>query len=255
MPRKSATLRLSQTKEVLQAYNTAGLQAMPQARFMRDMISRMERNRYPTKRQRDWLDSIIEEGVPAPKGDLEYIAKIDEALATKGIDFAQVLMDFRGKLVRGYDLSEKQKSWCDNLIEQAKELRDGTFWKPDEDTANRIKIAVQCRVCYAGSYWGSRPGMAKAMTRATDWVNGHSPKIDEWTVEKLFKAVAGRLREMENPRFSPGAMGYVSVYTHGKGSVKYPCVVLNGPTPTRDGIAYDVLADGKIVTSTSIKKR
>ena len=88
MPRKSKTLRLQQAKDTLSGYVSAGLRTASQARFLADMISRMERDRYPTKRQRDWLDRIIEEGVPEPKGDLEYIAKIDEALSTDGIDFA-----------------------------------------------------------------------------------------------------------------------------------------------------------------------
>ena len=260
MARKSQALRITQAKETLAAYTAAGLQTMSQARFMTDMIRRMERGRYPTKRQRDWLDSIIEEGVPAPKGDVEYIAKIETAIATEGIDFASVLQDFRGKLARGWDLSEKQKSWCDSLIEKAEEIRNGTHWQPDEETTERIKTAVSVAVCYNQNYWYTHAGGEKAMIKAKQWLSGELKFIDEWTVNKLFKTVAGRLREMENPKFEIGSMGYVAwnARRDNTGKVvrsKQPGIIVNGPVPTRNGVAYDILVNGEVITSTNISKR
>ena len=110
--RKSKQLRLSQAEDLLQKYEAAGIATAGPGRFLSDMTRKMRSGKYPTTRQRAWLDKLIDEGVPEPKGDLEYIAKIDEALTTEGIDFAQVLTDFRGKLARGWELSEKQKNWC-----------------------------------------------------------------------------------------------------------------------------------------------
>ncbi len=258
MARKSKILRLDQAKETLAAYTSAGLEGSSQARFMRDMIGRMERNRYPTKRQRDWLDSIIEEGVPAPKGDPEYIAQIDAALATEGIDFAHVLTDFRGKLVRGWDLSQKQKIWCDSIIKKAEEIRSDDYWRPDAAMTEKIKLAVSCEICYTNHYWSTHSGGYSAITKAKAWLSGNTRIIDEWTVNKLFKTVAGKLREMENPKFVHGSLGYISVWDPSIGTgqhVKTPGIILAGPVPTTRGISYDILANGKVITSTEITKR
>jgi hypothetical protein len=256
MARKSQALRLTQAKDTLAAYQAAGLACASQARFMTDMIGRLERGKYPTKRQRDWLDSIIEEGVPVPKGDPVYIAKIDEALKTEGIDFANILTDFRGKLVRGWDLSEKQKTWCDNLLVKAAELRNDSYWRPDAELTERIKLAVSLRSCYTESFWSTHPGGARAMAKADAWLKGDRATIDEYTVNKLFKSVTGRLRDMETPRFKMGAMGYITVIdqaTHNQSRV--PGIIVGGPIVARQGITYDILVGGKIITTTNISKR
>jgi len=255
MARKSQALRLAQARETLAGYTAAGLETMSQARFAADMIRRMERGKYPTKRQRDWLDTIIAEGVPAPKGDAEYIAKIDAAIATEGIDFSHVLIDFRGKLVRGWDLSAKQKTWCDSLIVKAEEIRNGTFWRPDEATTDRIKLAVSLSVCYNDHYWSTHAGGCKAMNKAKQWLAGNLVCIDEWTVNKLFKTVAGRLREMENPKFEIGDMGYIHLEWPHLRQEKSPGIIVAGPVPTRDGIAYDILVNGNVIQTSKISKR
>ena len=256
MARKAQSLRLAQAKQTLDAYSSAGLATVSQARFMSDMIRRMERNKYPTKRQREWLDSIIEEGVPTPKGDQEYIAKIDKAISTDGIDFAQILVDFRGKLQRGWDLSAKQKSWCDSLLEKAEAIREGTFWKPDAELTERIKLAVSCKICYNATYWHTHSGGARAMGKAEAWLAGDMITIDEWTVNKLFKSVTGRLREMENVKFGVGSLAYCPIYDKETGqSKKLPGVVVSAPKPTPHGVSFDVLVNGNVVSSTRLSKR
>lgn len=254
--RKSKQLRLSQAEDLLQKYNTAGISTSGAGRFLSDMTRKMRNGKYPTTRQRAWLDKLIEEGVPEPKGDLEYIAKIDEALATEGIDFAQVLTDFRGKLARGWDLSEKQKNWCDGLIEKAEDIRSGNYWRPDDAMKRRITLAVSVKPCYNATFWSTHAGGASAMAKAEAWLAGNLLVIDEWTVNKLFKTVAGKLREMENPRFEPGNMGYVSVFDREKKQhVRKPGIIVAGPIPVSQGLAYDILIDGEITTSINISKR
>tara|TARA_E500000331_G_C17185254_1_gene682354 strand:+ start:189 stop:962 length:774 start_codon:yes stop_codon:yes gene_type:complete len=256
MARKPQALRLTQAKETLTAYKAAGLETMSQARFLSDMIYRMGRNKYPTKRQRDWLDTIIEEGVPTPKGDQDYIAKIDEAIATQGIDFGNVLIDFRGKLVRGWDLSKKQKTWCDSLIKKAQSIRDNTFWRPDTDLTKRIKAAVDCSICYTDVYWNTHPGGARALAKAKFWLSDTSTMIDEYTVGKLLRSVAGRLREMENPKFKSGSLGYVDKSNKETGLWEAKSgLIISGPTPTRAGVVYDILVDGEIFSAGNIRKR
>ncbi len=256
MARKSQALRLTQARETLAAYTSAGLETMTQARFLNDMVFRMSRGKYPTKRQRDWLDTIIEEGVPAPKGDQDYIAKIDEAIATEGINFGNVLIDFRGKLARGWDLSAKQKSWCDSLIEKAKSIREGTFWRPDADLTRLIETAVDCSICYNDHYWSTHPGGARAVAKAKIWLSDTSTMIDEYTVKKLLKSVSGRLREMEKPKFKSGSLGYVDKINRETSTWEAKAgLIVSGPTPTRSGIVYDILVDGEIFTAANIRKR
>ena len=246
MPRKSRALRLSQTINVIAEFEAAGLSNDRLCNFARDMLRLLERGKPLSTKRRAFLDSVIEQGVPEPKGDKEYIAKIDEAIATEGIDFANVLQDFRGKLVRGWNLSEKQKAWCDKLLTKAETIRNGTYWKPDEATTERIKRAVTLSVCYSGTYWDTHPGGFRAMEKAKKWVNGLTPMIDEYTVEKLFKTVAGKLREMENRRFLVGNIAYYS---------NKPAMVLEGPKPTNRGLVYDVLVDGNILQTSQLAKR
>ena len=253
MARKSQALRLQQAEVTLDLYIAGGLRSSAQARFMNGMIDSIKRGKYPSKRQREWLDSIIEEGIPTPKGDPEYIAKIDEALATEAIDFSQVLTEFRGKLVRGWDLSEKQKAWCDSLIEKAKEIRENTFWKPSEELTERIKLAVSCKICYNATFWETHGGGASALQKAERWLSNEAVMIDEWTIEKLFKSVRGKLREMENPKFEIGSLAYIPLSW--RSPSKEPGVVISAPSPTRAGISYDVLVNGEILACTSLSKR
>ena len=240
MPRKSQAIRLAQSIQTLEAFKAAGYMSHEsKLTFIQDMIRRLKRGKTLSKRQRDWLDNIIEEGVPEPKGDVEYIAKIDEALNTEGVlqEDREVLISFRGKTIRGWDLSEKQLAWCNKIIKKAEHLRVGDYWKPDQPTTERIRLAVSCEICYSSAYWGTHPGGARALSRAKAWINGNTASIDEWTVTKLFKAVSGRLRDLENPKFSAGDLIYVA---------RNPGVVVSGPVPLPVGVCYDILVDGRI---------
>jgi len=260
MPRKSAALRLEQTQSLLAGYEAAGLGDDYNCRFIRDMAYRLGRNKYPTKRQRDWIDSLIAEGVPAPKGDQDYIAAIDEALATEGIDFAGILTDFRGKLVRGWDLSEKQKSWCDSLLEKAKSLRDGTFWRPDEETTERLKLAVEVSGCYNSMYWSTHGGMAKALSNVRTWLAGEVKMVDEWSVNMALKAVKGKLKLIESPRFNVGDKCYISRRVWDEETQRWDTasefgIIIDGPKVGNRDIVYDVLVGAEVISTSGARKR
>ncbi len=246
MPRKSRELRLAQTVDLISKYEEAGLGTDRVCNFARQMKSMLERKKALSPRRRAFLDKVIADGVPEPKGDLEYIAKIDEAIETPGIEKSDVLLEFRGKLMRGWELSEKQKAWCDALIFKAQTIREGTYWRPSDEMTERIKLAVSCYVCYSGTYWETHPGGWRAMSRARAWVAGDVTIIDERTVEKLFKSVAGKLREMENPKFTAGDIAYYK---------NRPAIILEGPIPTTHGVGYDILVDGEIKRSVNLNKR
>ena len=70
MPRKSRELRLSQTKSLIEAYADAGIgHADRSFRFMNDMSARLERGKGLSKGQRNYLDNLIDQGVPKPKNE------------------------------------------------------------------------------------------------------------------------------------------------------------------------------------------
>ena len=144
MARKSRELRLSQSRELFAAYTEAGLADDFRYSFIRDMISRLERNRGTSTKQRNWIDSLIEEGVPAPKGDPVLLARIEAAQAVVGMKEydINILGEFAGKIRRGWDLSEKQAAWMEKLIAEADRLAVDGPYTPDALTLE--KFVRQC---------------------------------------------------------------------------------------------------------------
>ena len=117
----------------------------------------------------------------------------------------------------------------------------------------RIRLAVSCKVCYNATFWETHSGGARAIQKAERWLSDEALMIDEWTVEKLFKSVRGKLREMENPKFEIGSLAYMPMSW--RWSSKEAAVVISAPSPTRAGISYDVLVNGEILACTSLSKR
>ena len=89
MPRKPRIQRLQEAQALLSEYTQAGLADDYHARFIRDMVTRLTGARNLTSKQKSWLDSLIEQGVPAPKGDPALIQRIERALQTPGTNHIQ----------------------------------------------------------------------------------------------------------------------------------------------------------------------
>ena len=118
MPRKSRELRLSQTKSLIEAYSNAGIgHADRSFRFMNDMAARLERGKGMSAGQRNYLDSLIEQGVPKQKNE----ERVKEILAAAEVDGMQevssTLRDFAYKVGKGWALSEKQEAFLQKLIQ------------------------------------------------------------------------------------------------------------------------------------------
>ena len=217
MARKSRELRLSQSRELFAAYTEAGLADDFRYSFIRDMISRLERNRGTSTKQRNWIDSLIEEGVPAPKGDPVLLARIEAAQAVVGMREydVDILGEFAGKIRRGWDLSEKQVKWMEGILAEADRLAVEGPYTPDEETVEKLKLCVALAPGYNGVYWDTHGGTRKAMLAVKEYLENGSV-IDEWAVNKLLKSMAGKLRELlETPYVTP----------------EKPCYVIEGPNP------------------------
>jgi len=226
MPRKSAALRLSQAKDLYQVYTEASLADTRAGRFIRDMISRFERNRGLSKGQRNWLDSLIEEGLPQPKGDQVLLAKIDEAIATPGMESKkEVLRDFRRKVFNDWSLSPKQAKWLSSMIADATELRVNGPWAPSDEQLAEMRDIAKLSRGYSSVYWSTHGGTYRAVEKIRLYLGildlekdslGQNPEshrkaelarvgLDEWAINKAKKAMAGKLRELrENPYAKAG---------------------------------------------------
>ena len=211
MARKSRELRLSQATALAEAYEGANMSDDYRARFARDMALRLGRGKGVSKRQREWLDSLIDEGVPAPKGDPALLARIEAAQAVVGMREydINILQEFQGKIVRGWDLSEKQTKWMEGILAEADRLAIEGPYAPDEETVEKLKFCVALAPGYNGVYWDTHGGTRKAMLAVKDYLENGSV-IDEWAVNKLLKSMAGKLRELlETPYVTPEKPCYV----------------------------------------------
>jgi len=212
MPRKSAALRLSQAQKLYEDYTEASIQDDRSGRFVRDMILRLERGKGLSQGQRRWLDSLIDEGVPQPKGDQVLLAKIDEAIQTPGMEPKhQVLSDFRRKVFNGWNLSVKQAAWLSKMLADADDLRVNGPWRPSEENISIMRDLIALSRGYSTVYWQTHGGTYRAVEKIRDYIavidsemtdetarNQALAKIglDEWSINKAKKSMRGRLAEL-----------------------------------------------------------
>ena len=273
MARKSKELRLSQSKELLASFDAAGLQSDYRYRFIRDMISRLGRDRGLSQKQRKWLDSLIEEGVPAPKGDPILIAEIMGAASLDGMQHRrQVLNDFAGRINRGHDLSPNQAKFLDLMLQEAKEIQANGKFQPGD-----IKALGNAYSLLSGKsewYWAHRRGTGKAYSKVGAWLEWNTlrevikeikdlgkesshvlydePHIDEWCCNKVMTAAKTGLSELNNPSHPVGSLRYVSL-----GGKNIHGVIMSLPRVDGNKLYQDVLVSGelKAYLTEEIRKR
>lgn len=254
MNKKSTELRITQTKQLIAAYESAGLGDDRNCRFARDMLHRLGAGKALTVRQRGWLDSIIEQGVPTPKGDPEFLKRLQDAAAVPGVpeSEARVLADFASRIRRGWTLSQKQAAWVEKLLARAEHVRVHGPWAPDELTIERLKRCVQLSRGYTAFYWQTHDGAFRALDKVYKFLSGELSSIDEWSTNKLLKAMARPLREFENPRFKVGEMCWYRT----PGLDYESALVTAAPLISIYGhVVYPVLVDGNLIETANLTKR
>ena len=255
MPRKSAALRLSQSQKLLAEYTEAGLAGSYQGRFITDMVRRFERSKGLSKKQRDWLDSLIEEGVPAPKGDPSTIAKLDAAVAAWANDVdreweAGVINDFKHRLNGGYKLSEKQTALMEKLLKKADDDISGVnLFHPTEEQVADLHTLVKLYGGYAPQWRAERPAVAKAVRRVSAFLCGEGT-IEIYHYDKLYKSMGAKLRRFKTPRFAEGTLGWIAIYNvEERTNTKHPATALTDVYVTDRGeIVNDWFCNGEVTT-------
>ena len=253
MTRKSRELRLSQTRKLIEAYNSAGLGGDRNCRFAEDMLHRLEHSRGLSPKRRSWLDSIIETGVPAPKGDPELLNRVEAAAAVNGMkDFdVKVLQEFAGKIRRGWELSQKQRTWLADLMSKAENLDINGPWLPDDITIEKLKQCVKLEKSYSTVYWQTHVGTYKALENVKNFLAG-LVHADKWCVNKLLKSMARPLRQLETPKFKPGEIRWL----HVPGAGYLSALIAEGPfiSDETGSIVYSALVGGELIETAHLVK-
>ena len=244
MLRKSREVRLQQAQALSEAYDTCGITA-GSARFINDMIFRLERKKALTPKQRSWLDKLIEEGVPAPKNP-ELYTRIMTASKVEGLSKSirdKLINPFANIAFNGWNLSDAQQKWLDGLLEKADRTALYGPWRPDESLMDRIRFASAIAETRSGGYWMNRPGESKASHRVAEWLR--SPvgvELEQWHIDKLFHSSRVALRELDNPSFFAGEI---------RGYKNDSALILSGPHAGPDSRyngkpVYEVLYNGEV---------
>lgn len=266
MPRKSRQVRTKESVELVQAYEIAGMSNDYRFRFISDMIMRLERGRGLSAKQRTWLDSLIDEGVPAPKGDAELIKRIQEAMDTPGMEHcAQPLSDFMSRERKGYELSPKQRSFLDKMLKEGDHVRKYGPWLPSEKQEAELRTCLDLAKGRADTYWSSHPGEGRALMSVTSYINREQPTIDKWSVERLIKSFKAKFRELQKPYAIQGSMIWARIRGPasgmgmlGAGWIIVPALIAGEPeVDERGNIVYPALVDGNMVymTQSQLSKR
>ncbi len=216
MPRKSKERRLSETQALFAAYEEAGIAGDYHGRFLRDMKRRLEAGKGLYPKQRNWLDSLIEQGVPEPKGDLELIAKIDAArdfwagVPHRGWELG-VILDMRRVVANDWKMSSKQTKLLNDLLQRHQDdVTGANVYTPTAEQRADLEALVSLHRGYSGQWISERPAVRKAVERVVNFLNG-SGTIEEYHYTKLMKAMGSRLRQLKSPRFTAGNLGWKSI--------------------------------------------
>ena len=236
MARKSKTLRLSQTKTLIEAYEAAGLAGGKVCRFMREMKYRLEQDKGLSKGRREWLDRLIDEGVPAPKNE-ERVNEILSAANLKGMEAKKhVLEDFAGKVRRDWSLSEKQEKWLNGMLAEAQDIRVHGSWHPSDELKETLEICLRLAKRKNGWFWQHKPGASKAYTKVSEYMSGDSTRVDDWACNKFTATFKTAISELKSPKHSVGSMCFIghsneiaviadNPFVDDHGWLKYPIIV------------------------------
>ena len=240
MARKSRDLRLAQTKDMIQKYESAGLGNDKVCRFMRDMEYRLERNKALSSGRRNWLDRIIDEGVPEAKNP-ERVKLILAAANLEGMEEKKsVLEDFAGKVRKGWSLSEKQEKWLGAMMAEAQDIALNGVWHPSDELKVELEACLRVAKTKNGWYWQHKPGAAKAYTKVESYMNGSAARVDEWACTKFLNSFKSIMKELKSPKHAVGSMCFI-------GHSNEVAVIADAPFVNDHGrLVYPIIVSGSM---------
>ena len=254
MPRKSRDLRLSQINALIESYRNAGLESDRSFRFMVDMKIRLDRGKGLSTRQRNYIDNLIEQGVPKAK-NADRVNKILEAAKVDGMqNDVKPLHDFAYKLGKGWSLSAKQEGFLAKLVQKAERLKVTGRFRPDEKMISDLSNAADILRHKNSWYFNHRPGTARALESVCNWLRWKKwadtvedssdeypePLLDEWICNKVISSAKTDLAAINNPKYLEGSFAYA----HFNRKVNSFALVTGSPFVKGGVVVYPCLIDG-----------
>ncbi len=208
--------------------------------FVNDCVNRLRRGKGLSPGQRRWADSIIEEGlqkVECPAQNRKLFNRIEEALKTAHVSHNHnVLSDFGARLARGWELSEKQLSWCEAMLVEA----EAGPWVPTSEEIETMQHLNNVRNS-RNSYWYSgSPRVAEGMSRISEFLEDGT-HFRKHLFDAATKSFNNKIKEIDSPRFQIGDKCFIRKNSEWRigfvVSAPYTCKQLRS-------VCYDVLVDG-----------
>ena len=208
--------------------------------FINDCIYRLQRGKGLSQGQRRWADSIIEEGLQkleCPEKNRKLFDRIENALKMAHVSHNHnILGEFAVKLSRGWDLSEKQLSWCESMLAEA----EAGPWVPTEEEIETMRHLNNVRFSRNTYWYGGSPRVAEAMSRISDFLEAGTP-FRKYLFDTAAKSFNNRIKEVKAPRFQIGDKCFLRKNNEWRVgfvmSAPYTCKQLRS-------VCYDVLVDG-----------
>ena len=240
MARKSQAQRLDDAVQTLELWEESGHGQEKPALFIRQMIQRMERGKYPSAGQRKWLDSLTDEGAAAfpVTHNQDRLDEIDEAINTTAMSRVDVLKDFRYKLKKGWNLSEKQETFLASLLEQANDLRSNGL--PVLSAEDRFIVESLLRhgsTVGKTDYWGYQQGKRAFINEVKAFYSIHNT-VTKNHINSLCKMFKGATKALTEKKHPIGSL----VPAAGRNGIVMSDVYVS----TGGEILIDVMASGKL---------
>jgi hypothetical protein len=254
MIRKSKAQRIADVRSAIPRWQAAGRDR--EARFMEDMVARLERGQGLSPRQRTWLDELAaSEPPPPPAKDLPLIARCQAAMEHLGRRDASIVRDFVGRLHRGWQLSDKQVAFLESLLQKADRVAKEGPWRPAPDQLAVGVFAAQVVATRSSSWKGTHLGILEASHRilSSQGVEYHYTAAslepaDEWCFQKVIESMGPAVREFQKPRFQEGDMVVVKTHLGAGAPAGLVGIVTSGPVAYGGKVGYELLANGKPMT-------
>jgi len=271
VPRKSATQRQSEIKDLLSSYNPIHRVVFAwDVSFLEAMEEKILRKKALTKKMRAKIDELIALGpriLPTADPLAEEYTRLAESLPESE---KQTLHSFAGRLYKGYNLSLKQKAFAEDLANLARDIRDGNCWNPSAEDLTDMKLILDLGDTYDRMWLEtSNPSAGRAIKKIKDYFDPEVSIIyQQKHLDFARKKFASKIKKIKHPRFASGDMAYITKYSGTpRGGTKSAVLVVSDAyigtssssslSSRKREIVYTVLINGELqhTTADRLKKR